>query len=120
MLVTINSADLRRPVTDGMFADITTVAVVRVEDTGTGTLTVEFASDLTPEQVTAVQRRLRTSNANEETMWQRADAALADLRLIRDSTGTLTGAQLSSAVRVLARVCIGLVRLRLRQLEGTD
>jgi len=32
--------------------------------------------------------------------------ALAELKLIRDSTGTLTGAQLSNAVRAISRVLI--------------
>lgn len=57
---------------------------------------------------------------NETTMRTQADAALADLRLVASSSGTLTGAQLSNAVRVIARVVIALVRLQLRRLDGVD
>ena len=56
----------------------------------------------------------------EQTMRERGDQALSDLRQVRDSSGTLTGAQLSQAVRVMARVLIALVRLVLRKLDDTE
>mgnify|MGYP000901985407 CR=1 FL=1 len=36
--------------------------------------------------------------------------ALAELKLIRDSTGTLTGAQLSNAVRAISRILIVMIQ----------
>ncbi len=57
---------------------------------------------------------------NEASLQQRAGDVLADLRTIRDTSGSLTAAQLSNAVRVLARACIAITRLHLRRLEGTD
>lgn len=68
---------------------------------------------LTPEQEAAQQ-------TNQATIESRADAILTDLRAIRDSTGNLSSAQASNAVRVLARACIALIRLQLRKLDGTD
>lgn len=56
----------------------------------------------------------------EETARADADQALDGLRLIANSTGTLTGAQLSNAVRLLARVAIRLARLQLRKLDAAD
>ncbi len=119
MIVTL-TIEQQRTLTAESFADITTAQVVEMGHTVQGEPYVEFASDLTQDQIDAVRRRLRAGTANEETMHSRAAAALADLRTLRDTTGTLTGAQLSSAARLLARVCIGLIRLRLRALEGTD
>jgi hypothetical protein len=60
------------------------------------------------------------ARANLTALTDRADAALADLRLIVNSTGTLTGLQLSNAVRVLARADVGLIRLLLLRLDGID
>jgi hypothetical protein len=45
---------------------------------------------------------------------------LATLRTIRDSTGTLTGAQLSAAVRALAKGQIHVIRLLVGALDSTD
>lgn len=52
----------------------------------------------------------------------RAEVAqhLAVLRAIRDSTGTLTGAQLSNAVRALAKGQVHVIRLLIDALDGTD
>lgn len=52
-------------------------------------------------------------------MMVRADQALDGLKTIRDSTGALTLAQLSNAVRLLATVVIALVRLRLGRRDDT-
>lgn len=59
-------------------------------------------------------------DTTEATARADADQALDGLRLIANSTGTLTGAQLSNAVRLLAKVAIRLVRLQLRKLDGAD
>jgi len=48
--------------------------------------------------------------ANEQLQRQRALNAIAGLRQIKGTTGTLTGAQLSNAVRLLATVALVLVR----------
>lgn len=57
---------------------------------------------------------------NADTIRARADQALEGLRTIAGSSGTLTGAQLSNAVRLLARACIALVRLSLSRLDNVD
>ena len=54
---------------------------------------------------------------NEAKVRANAEQALADLRTIRDSTGNLSSAQLSNAVRVLARVSVVLVRLALSKFD---
>jgi hypothetical protein len=59
-------------------------------------------------------------STNYRTLETRADQALTDLRTIATSEGSLSNAQLSNAVRVIARVCIALIRLELRRLEGTE
>ena len=60
------------------------------------------------------------ANINYRTMRADASQAMDGLRQIANSTGTLTGAQLSNAVRLLARVAIRLVRLQLSQLDGDN
>jgi hypothetical protein len=50
-------------------------------------------------------------------MATRIDQALDGLKLIRDSTGTLTALQLSNAVRLLANVAIAVVRLYIGRVE---
>lgn len=61
-----------------------------------------------------------TATANESLLRQQVADHLADLRLIAGSSGTLTGVQLSNAVRVLARGQIRLIRLAVGLLDGTD
>jgi len=51
-----------------------------------------------------------TLEVNESVQSQRALDAIAGLRQIKGTTGTLTGAQLSNAVRLLATVALVLVR----------
>lgn len=58
-------------------------------------------------------------DTNEDTIEARADQALSDLRTVRDSTGELSNAQLSDAVRLFARVLIAIVRLAIRKLDST-
>jgi len=54
------------------------------------------------------------------TISERLGNALDELRTIANSSGTLTGAQLSNAVRALAKVAIALIRLELRRLDDTE
>jgi len=56
--------------------------------------------------------------ANETTVGQQAEAALAELRIYRDRTTTTT-AQDKAFMKLAARVLIGLIRLVLRRLDGT-
>lgn len=105
-----------REMTPTSFADITSLSYMLIDNYGEHTL--RFDGDLTDLQRRQVIWRA-TLTANEETMLRNAESVLPDLRLIRDSTGTLTTAQLSNAVRVLARVEIGLVRKFIGDLTGT-
>ena len=50
----------------------------------------------------------------------RLSDAMGGLRQIINSTGTLTGLQLSNAVRLLARVALSLIRRELRRLEDPE
>jgi hypothetical protein len=50
----------------------------------------------------------------------RARELYTDLRAIRNTTGSLSNAQLSNAVRVLARGEIAMLRLLLKELDGVD
>lgn len=54
----------------------------------------------------------------EQSLTAEAPAALDGLRLIANSTGTLTAAQLSNACRLMARVLIVLVRLAMRLFDS--
>ncbi len=56
----------------------------------------------------------------ERSITDEATAALVSLRAIGAGTTNLTTAQLTVAVRGLARVLIVLVRLQLRRFDGTD
>ena len=58
--------------------------------------------------------------SNDAKIRDQADKALVDLRTIRDSSGNLSSAQLSNAVRLMARVLIVLVRLSLSRFDGVD
>lgn len=56
---------------------------------------------------------------NQRATRQRAEDAIEDLRTIKNSSGTLTAAQLSNAVRVLATALLALLRLHLNRHEDT-
>lgn len=75
----------------------------------------EAEKTLLPESGLSVQE---TENAN--VLRLRANNALADLRLISNSTGALSALQLSNAVRKLAEVSIIIIRLLLRKLEDQN
>lgn len=57
---------------------------------------------------------------SEETLRTRADEALASLVTVANGTGTMTTAQLTSTVRLLARGVAALIRLQLRRLDSID
>lgn len=57
---------------------------------------------------------------NEETLNGRATTAMADLRTLASTTGTLTNAQVATGLRLLARAVLALIRLQLRQLDSAD
>jgi hypothetical protein len=58
------------------------------------------------------------AQAVTQSMEAGIDAALAGLRLTANSTGTLSSAQLSNAVRAIARCTIRLGKLSLRQTDS--
>lgn len=57
---------------------------------------------------------------NADTLRTRADQSIAGLVLIKNSAGTLTGLQLSNAVRLLATVLLAILRIQLGRLDDTD
>ncbi len=56
----------------------------------------------------------------EQALNSRADAVIAELHVLATSVGTLSSAQLSSAVRTLAGALLTLARLHWRRFDGTD
>lgn len=69
---------------------------------------IHHAPEMTPER------------ANRDATAQKAEAAFDGLRTLKSTTGNLTAAQLSNAVRLLATVCLHLVRLQLARHEDTE
>jgi hypothetical protein len=56
----------------------------------------------------------------EQSVTNEAATSLNSLRTIVNGTGSMTSAQLTMAVRSIARVLIVLVRLSLKRFDGTD
>ncbi len=56
---------------------------------------------------------------HEQTLGEQGAVQMEELRAVATSTGTLTTAQLSTTVRLLARVQVTALRLLLRRFEGT-
>lgn len=83
-------------------------------DVETGAI-VWIERDKTADELAAEQR----ASAEQQIRQQVADH-LAGLRKITESSGSLSNAQLSNAVRVLARGQIQLIRLAVGLLDGTD
>lgn len=81
---------------------------------------VTTTTDLDSGDITTTEVPMASEEVNAHAISDDADKALDGLRQIAASTGTLTGAQLSSAVRLLARVMIRLARLQLGKFDGTD
>lgn len=63
---------------------------------------------------------VEAKRATRDLIRSQVEAHMTDLALITGSSGTLTGAQLSNAVRVLARGQRRLIRLAVGLLDGTD
>jgi hypothetical protein len=101
------------------FTDLTPVPVVAVR-WGDGDLEVEFESDLTPAVVSAVQQRMESRNANEETLRNQAIVAMQGNRDFLNIAGTPTQAQVLAQVKALTRQNNGVMRMLLGLLDGTD
>ncbi len=71
-------------------------------------------------QVTVDEVEVPDEVIYEQTLNARADTVLVDLRALANTTGSLSSAQLSGAVRLLARVLLTLARLYWRRLDGID
>jgi hypothetical protein len=106
--------DLNDP---NLFSDITTSPWTYTDNNGE--ITLHFDADLTLQQQRFVTWRA-TTTPNEETILRQMRDVLTDLRQIRDSTGNLSAANLSAAVRALARADIALIRNAVRDFTGTE
>ena len=104
------------------FTDLTPIAVVAdsIQWVGEGILSVEFASDLTPAVVQAVQQRMESRNANEETLRNQAITAMQGNRDFLNIAGTPTNAQVLAQVKALTRQNNGIIRQLLGFLDGID
>jgi len=109
----------KREVDADSFADLTPTAVTGIDWGPDGVLQVNFASDLTALEVAAVQRRMASRNANEETLQEQAIQALQNNRDFL-AIGTPTNAQVLAQVRALTRQNNGIIRQLLGFLDGTD
>jgi hypothetical protein len=116
--------------TDEQLAALGILPVVEVErPADTDTHTIERSIELvvgvptvvwTQRAWTVDELAARTAAANETTIRAEVDQALDGLRQIANSSGTLTAAQLSNAVRLLARVLIRMIRFQLGKLDAVD
>lgn len=116
-MTTLISGNVARTISADTFVDI--VGACTVDMTPNGDTVIVFSGDLTSAQVNAVLARLRTP-VNEELLDKMARDLYVDLRTIRNSSGTLPAADLSKAVRALAKAQIAVIRLLLRDLDGID
>jgi hypothetical protein len=80
--------------------------------------TLPVIDQTTPPVVSAVAVDATQTNAN--ALAGRVDQAVTDLRTIANGTGTLTTAQLSTAVRTIAKVLLVAVRIQFNRLDATD
>jgi hypothetical protein len=97
-------------------ADTDTATFVRSVELVAGVPTVVWVERL----FTADELAARAAAVNAATMRAEVDQALDGLRQIANSSGTLTAAQLSNAVRLLARVLIRVIRFQLGKLDAVD
>jgi hypothetical protein len=102
------------------FMDLTPVVVSSIDWVADGILSVVFATDLTPALVLAVQQRIESRNANEETLRNQAITAMQGNRDFLNIVGTPTNAQVLAQVKALSRQNNGVIRMLLGQLDGTD
>ena len=103
------------------------VTVDRPADTAEATYDRSVALvDGTPTEVWTVRPKTvdelaaQTAEANRATIEAAVTAHLSDLAAIANSSGTLTGAQLSNAVRVLARGQRRILRVLHNRLDAAD
>jgi hypothetical protein len=116
--------------TDEQLAALGILPVVEVErpadtDTHTFERSIELVAGVptvvwTQRAWTGDELAARAAFTNETTIRAEVDQALDGLRLITNSSGTLTAAQLSNAVRLLARVLIRVIRFQLGKLDAVD
>lgn len=102
-----------------LFSDITDSTWELQSDPVVGTTILHFVSDLSDAQVREATWRA-TMSPNEEQMMSGLQNAIGSLQQITATTGALTTTQLSNAVRLLARVCIWLLRLKVRDYSSTN
>ncbi len=72
---------------------------------------------LVSEQIVEVDTTLETNELGTRT---KAEQAIDGLKSIANSSGTLTGLQLSNAVRLLAKVSLHLIRMSLNKHDVTE
>jgi hypothetical protein len=108
-----------RPIDANSFTSITTIPVTSITYDEFGEPTITFGGDLTDAQVRRVQDLVQMSDA-EVQIRDAARDLLPQLRQIRDSSGTLSTAQLSNSVRVLSRAVIALGRLALHETDSAN
>lgn len=111
------------------FTDLTPVAVLSMDWVADGVLAIEFASDLTPAVVLAVQRRIESRNGNEEELRRLAEVALLNNRgdiatndqwlANNPAAPAVTRALVEQSTRQ-ARQLNGIIRMLLGFLNGTD
>lgn len=96
---------------------------IEIIDTPDATITVEIRSSGdgkgTVRTVTATPKPGSPSEV-DATLRARTEQSIDGLRLIKNSAGALTAAQLSNAVRLLATVLLAILRLQLARFDDTD
>lgn len=119
MKLSPTKAILRPP--DGLdFSDITASKA-----TGTaywnddGTLDIPFDVEPSPAEQRAILVRITTANTNEETLQNRAHAALSANETFL-ALPTPTNAQVLAQVQRLTKECSGVIRLLLSELDSTS
>lgn len=102
---------LSREITTASFPDIP-VACVRVEQSPTTFLwEIEFDGDLTKRQQWQVRLRVCSPDDTTEALMVGLFDSMLELRQIKNSTGTLSSANLSNAVRAIATAILRQARL---------
>jgi hypothetical protein len=114
----VKTPPFQRPVDNSTFTDITPLAFTIGKD-ALGGPALDFAGDLTDDQVQQIRERV-DEPVNSTTLKQQTHDAFVGLRQTRDSTGALTNAQLSNAVRLQAKVIIALGRMVLGEEDAVD
>jgi hypothetical protein len=103
----------------GMFADLTPVQVLDIDWPPGGGMRVTFAEELDAATAEAVQRRMQSTNAVEETLRQRARDAIEANQTFIDLPAP-TNAQAVAQIKFLSRCVNNLIRLALRRLDSAD